>query len=347
MSMELVETPEPLEPRSLPSTFVDRSQEQQRLKETASRITEAGSRNLHIHGTRGQGKTHLTQAVLEQMPDRVNTCYVPCKQCDTQYKALKQVYAAVTHEQISNGYHTSDLLREIEEHVQAVPAVIVLDDIEFALLNDGDSLLYTLSRLEHGDNISIITTSSHHRELPVEERTWSSLQPEILGFPEYTGEEVYRILATRAQDSLKPQSLHREALTYIASTTSNIRLGLLWLLAAAEETDSKITESAVRTVREQALQEYTDHLLQPFSEHHRLIHQAIQELDKEQDPDVIQTGAIYTRYNDLCESYSVESLSNRRISDYLKHLELLDLIEADYHYGGKEGKTRRITLSDL
>jgi Cdc6-like AAA superfamily ATPase len=122
---------------------------------------------------------------------------------------------------------------------------------------------------------------------------------------------------------------------------------LLWLLAAAEETDSKITESAVRTVREQAFQEYTDHLLHPFSEHHRLIHQAIQELDKEQDPDVIQTGAIYTRYNDLCESYSVDSLSNRRISDYLKHLERLDLIEADYHYGGKRGKTRRITLSDL
>ena len=38
---------------------------------------------------------------------------------------------------------------------------------------------------------------------------------------------------------------------------------------------------------------------------------------------------------------SPEEVSNRHISDFLKHLELLNLIEVEYHYGGNIGKTRK------
>jgi cell division control protein 6 len=41
------------------------------------------------------------------------------------------------------------------------------------------------------------------------------------------------------------------------------------------------------------------------------------------------------------------TLSTRRLSDFLKQLELLDLIDADYHYGGREGKTREIEIKDF
>lgn len=37
---------------------------------------------------------------------------------------------------------------------------------------------------------------------------------------------------------------------------------------------------------------------------------------------------------------SPEEVSNRHISDFLKQLELLDLIEIEYHYGGNIGKIR-------
>jgi len=37
-------------------------------------------------------------------------------------------------------------------------------------------------------------------------------------------------------------------------------------------------------------------------------------------------------------------LTNRRLSDFLTHLDLLGLIEAEYHRGGEAGKTREIQL---
>ncbi|MFB6199859.1 MAG: hypothetical protein ABEJ83_03195, partial [Candidatus Nanohaloarchaea archaeon] len=48
-----------------------------------------------------------------------------------------------------------------------------------------------------------------------------------------------------------------------------------------------------------------------------------------------------------CTAYDEEALSNRRISDYLQHLELLNLVEVDYYYGGEKGKTREISLSEI
>jgi Cdc6-like AAA superfamily ATPase len=56
----------------------------------------------------------------------------------------------------------------------------------------------------------------------------------------------------------------------------------------------------------------------------------------------VKAGDIYTRYQELTETYEIESLSDRRISDLpSKHLEMLDLIEAEYHYGGSKGKNTR------
>lgn len=88
---------------------------------------------------------------------------------------------------------------------------------------------------------------------------------------------------------------------------------------AAETTDRKITERHVKQVREQAFEKYARHLLDNFSEDHRLLYQAVKELDVEQG-DNIQAGEIYERYEELCQSYNEDTLSKRRLSDFLKHL---------------------------
>lgn len=334
----------PLQTQYLPEEFVDREEEAAALKSAFSNITDTSSRNLHLYGPRGTGKTHLTHSVLQDLPKQVNTCFVLCSRQDTEYKALRQIYQRVTREEISSGYHVSDLQRKIEERTGATETVVVLDEVDFLLLNDGDSLLYYLSRIENSENLNIITISSNHSTLPLEERTKSSLQTQQIQFPMYTGEEIYAILRKRAEDSLAPRSVHRNALTYIASTTSNIKQGLHWLRVAAEEPGNAITEEHAKKVQDAAYRSYIEELLEPFTQHHNRVYQAIEDLTEEQDR-AIYSGDIYTRYQDLCNTYNEDSLSQRRISDYLKHLELLDLIDAEYHYGGKNGKTRKITVN--
>jgi orc1/cdc6 family replication initiation protein len=345
MSRPPITNVEPLQPEYIPSKFVDRDKTRTAL---SNLLAEDSSRNIHLQGPRGTGKTHLTLSALNQLSNEVNTCYIDCTSTDTQYKALKQIYESLTNEKINSGHHTSDLQRKIEERTSATQAVVVLDEIDFLLLNDGDSLLYYLSRTNNAQ-INVVTISSQITDLQdqVEERTYSSLQPYPLQLEPYNGEEIFQILVKRAQQALKPQSLQRQALTYIASTTQNTRLGLQWLKTAAKESDSLITETHVQQIQKKAYKRYTAQLLDQFSKHHQMLYQAITELSEEkQDRDTVRAGEIYQRYQELTDKYDEETtLSNRRISDYLKHLELLDLIQAEYHYGGKTGKTREITLN--
>jgi orc1/cdc6 family replication initiation protein len=346
MARKPLKNPAPLNPDYLPEEFTARNDEQAALKTTFSNVTDRSARNLHLHGKRGTGKTHLTISLLQELPKSVNTCYIPCNQYNTQYKALKQLYQTVTGETIKNGYHTSKIQRKIRDRTQAVETVVVLDEIDFLLLNDGNDLLYYLSRLEN--DLSIITVSSQTTDprKTLEERTYSSLQPEKISFEPYTGETTYQILVDRAQKALKPQTLQRQALTYITSTTNNPQLGLFWLRYAAENTENAITESVVQSSQESGYNAYINYLLEEFTSHHHLIYEAIQQLSDEiPDDETVRTGWVNQRYQRLCMSTDTEPLSNRRISDYIKHLELLDLINVEYYYGGNKGKTREIELN--
>jgi len=347
MAEQPLKDPTPLKHNYLPKETVDREHEQEELEAAFS--IPGISQNLFIHGPRGTGKTHITHLALEEANNEAKKCYVPCTRHDTQYKALKHIYRVLADEQIQDGYHTSDLQRKVVEKTKAVDTLLILDDIDFLLLNDGEDLLYFLTRMETRGNTGIVLISSNHENLKhqIEERTYSSLQPRRIGFEPYTAEEAYQVLVERARKSLTTQSLQKAALTFIASTTQNISIGLHWLKHAAETTNSVITESHVQQVQEEAFEKYAGHLLSKFSEHHRLLYQAVQELEKERDGKEIRTGMIYTRYQELCKTYNEDTLSKRRLSDFLKHLELLNLIESKYHYGGSKGKTREIEISRL
>lgn len=345
----VLEDPAPLQPNYLPQTVMNRKDEQEALNALYSGSSDADLMNVFIDGPRGTGKTHVTRLVLDDLPDAITTCYVPCTRYDTQYKVLKRLCQHLTSKPIGDGHHTSRLQREFGQYVRDVQTVVVLDDIDFLLMNDGDSLLYSLARIEHSQNVGIVLTSANHQDLAsrLEERTYSSLYPHRIEFEPYTAEQVYRILVDRARKSLTEQSLRREALTYIAATTSNIHIGLTWLRTAAEAADNTVTEDLVNQLQSWACQNYADELLQSFTDHHRLIYQAIRELTEEHDTPSIRSGNVYDRYQELCQAYSEEALSSRQISDYLKQLELLNLIKVDYHYGGQKGKTREIQLRRL
>lgn len=345
MTDNVLVDPAPLSPQYLPAEFVDREDEQAVLTSNFSEVSNGFNSNLHLHGPRGTGKTHTALKILQNLPDKVTTAFIPSTIYDTEYKALQELGEQIFEETIQEGYHTSKLQRRIEERTQTGRTVVVLDEIDFLLMNDGDDLLYYLSRLK-SQKFSVITISAHYQDLQkrVEERTYSSLQPQRIGFEPYSAEQIFQILLSRARKALKPRSLQRSALTYIASTTPNIQIGLTWLRQAAQKAESAITESVVREVKQDAYQSYVNYLLKDFTPHHHLIYETITQLSE--DNELLQTGEIYTGYKDICKKTKQDPLSNRRISDYLKHLELLDLITADYHYGGSKGKTRDIRLNN-
>ena len=135
MTRKLISDPEPLQPEYIPSNFVNRENSKTAL---SNLIGPDSSRNIHLQGPEGTGKTHLTLLQLKQL-DQVNTCYVECKNSDTQYKALRQILQSLTEEPVNTGYHTSHLQRKIAERTGAIHTVIVLDEIESLSMYEGDN----------------------------------------------------------------------------------------------------------------------------------------------------------------------------------------------------------------
>jgi len=334
--MALIEDEQPLQASYRPNEITERTET---LEDIKSALT-TGS-NIHIQGPHGTGKTHSVQTVAEDHDDRV--CYISCLDHDTEYQVLKKLLEELTKSPMSTGHHTSDLHRELVDELVVRDLVVILDDVGFLLLNDGEDLLYALSRMENSPQLLTISTGTEQLQEQIEARTYSSLRPHHIHFEPYSGEQVYELLAARATESLQPRSIHRNALSYIASTTRNMKAALTWLRTAADTADDKITENIMQMVEKDAAQIHAENQLEPLTAHHKYLYRAISELS-EQRESVLNAGEIYQCYESTVEERKDKLLSNRRISDFLKHLEQLGIISADYHYGGVEGKTRKIQL---
>lgn len=212
--------------------------------------------------------------------------------------------------------------------------------------NDGSDVLYYLTRIAN-DTLSVITVSTNHPNLAdvIDDRIYSSLQPRHLQIEPYSQTDATRILSHRLDHAHLQYTVDREAVSTITATTTNIRLGLHWAAEALTATDEIVTADIVDAVRRRALYRYWDTLLAEFTNHHDLLTEALIHLST--DAEHVNTGAVYDYYDQFCSALDVDTVTSRRLSDFLKHLELLGIVEADYQYGGPEGKTRRLRLQEL
>jgi Cdc6-like AAA superfamily ATPase len=339
------DTPEsnPHEPISGPDNLLHRHDDYHSL---LGLLSAPRRNNVHIYGPRGTGKTLVLQHVLEDLSDDILGCYIPCIRYDSQYKVLQELYRCLSGDAFSSGHHTAELQDRVAELLDGTEAVLCLDEIDFLLHNDGNSLLYFLSRIEEAENLSIVSISSNHPTLDavIDGRVHNSLHPRTVRFDSYTSDQARDILLRRVQRLQPRVEIEDEAIQVMVDATTNIQLGIHWLARAARGVENTITGQDIDSVRRDAVQLYWDVLLQDFSPHHHLLVEAISQLRDEIDSGVT-SGPIYERYQDLCSMTDTDAVSTRQCGDYLTHLELLGIVRAERYYGGENGKTRRIKLN--
>lgn len=343
-----------LDPESIPRKIIGRDDEMRAVNQ-AFPVGDGHTENLYLFGPRGSGKTAVARNALRGLSNNVTTCYVSCTQHDTQYKILKEVYRALTGERLGQGYHTGQLQRRIEEQIVGREVVVVLDEIDFLLENDGNDLLYFLSRMNNTDNLTVVCISANHPVLSsvVEERTFSSLHPRNITFDAYNENQAYRILEQRLQNS--GLTIERDALKYVTAKTTNTNLGLHWIGQAATAADGRISEENIRDNQDAAVERYRNALLDDFTVHHHIIIDAVSQLLTEPVDDTtsgteteargcVKAGLVYNRYHAICEERNVSVLTDRRLGDFITHLEVLGVIEVTHHPGGKHGRTREVRI---
>jgi cell division control protein 6 len=194
--------------------------------------------------------------------------------------------------------------------------------------------------------IVTITTPGIDLSTRLDDRTYSSLQPQHAQVAPYTADEAAQILTRHAEDMV-PQPVTVAALRRIARQSTNIHVGLHWLRRAAEVHDAHavITAKTIQMLRWGAFHRYWLDTLTDFTRHHAIALKAVEQVTAETD--CAYTGMVYDRYATLCRGRGWQPLTARRVSDFLDHLDLLGLIQVDHFRGGTEGKTRAIRLTPL
>ena len=221
-----------------------------------------------------------------------------------------------------------------------------MDEIDVILKNDGDNILYTLTRT---DNVSITSISNYvDFKRFIKPKVKSSLRDREIVFPPYNAQQLVDILQERSK------------LSFNEGAISDGVISLCAALAAKEEGDARYALDLLKTSGEIADEKDSTVILEEYVkeakdriEHNKIIDivmtlpiqqqkvlEAITILTQKKEE--ITSGLLYEVYQDLAKN---DKVSYRRLFDFINELEMLGLISANTISRGRgRGRTNIITL---
>ncbi|MEM1688616.1 MAG: AAA family ATPase [Candidatus Anstonellales archaeon] len=185
-----------LSPQYLPSNLPYREKEIEIISKYLERFDQGEQMpNIIIYGPTGSGKTSVIKYIIRHRSFKnIDVVYLNARLYNTSYKILSKV----TDDEEKLGYPISYFIARLKNRSKNL--VLVIDEADF--VRDIDDLLYTLSRIDDGFNISIamiLITNSIQLKSKLDPRTLSSLNDIELFFKPYSAEQLKDILKTRVE----------------------------------------------------------------------------------------------------------------------------------------------------
>jgi len=234
--------------------------------------------------------------------------------------------------------------------------IIILDEIDSLVKKVGDDFLYNFTRINQDlkrAKVSIIgITNDLHFINILDPRVKSSLGEEEILFPPYNATELRDILKQRSSFGFQTNVLSEEVIPKCAALAAqehgDARRALDLLRVAGEITerqnDKKITEKHVDMALEKIDYDRVIEFVKSLPKQTKLVLLSIIVLD-ENEQDNIQTGDVYSVYEDKCKECGLHPLTQRRTSDLLSELDMMGVINAKIISLGRYGRTREIKLN--
>lgn len=315
--------------------------------------------DVTIYGKTGTGKTAVVSYVKNQLEEiaakenlNIKIEYIRCTDYNTEYQILARLcqqlgkpvpYRGWTKAEVVNTFRALFKKNILGENLILI---VILDEIDVILKNDGDNILYTLTRT---DNVSITSISNYvDFKRFIKPKVKSSLRDREIVFPPYNAQQLIDILKERSK------------LSFNEGTVSDGVIALCSALAAKEEGDARYALDLLKTSGEIADEKESDIIEESYVkeakdriEHNKIIDvimtlpiqqqkvlEAITDLTKSRDE--ITSGKLYEKYQDLAKN---DKVSYRRLFDFINELELLGIISANTVSRGRgRGRTNVITL---
>ncbi|HIH65323.1 MAG TPA: AAA family ATPase [Methanothermobacter thermautotrophicus] len=315
--------------------------------------------DITIYGKTGTGKTAVAKFAMKQLKEASKDCdvnirteYIRCTDYTTEYQVIARLCQQLGRDVPYRGWTKAEIVNTFRNMFkknafgQDMILMVVLDEVDILLRNDGDGLLYTLTRT---DNVSILSISNYVEfKKFIKPRVRSSLRDREIVFPPYGAQQLVDILEERSKMSFKEGALDDDVIPLCAA------------LAAKEEGDARYALDLLRTAGEIADERDSDKVLGDFVreakdyiEHNKItdiiltlpsqqqrVLEAILYLTKRKEE--ITSGRLYEVYKEIAKG---DSVSYRRIFDFINELEMLGLISTNTVSRGRgKGRTNIIDL---
>lgn len=249
--------------------------------------------------------------------------------------------------------------KKIEE--KNLHLIIVLDEVDYLIQNNGSDLIYLLSRfdeerLKPAGNISILLISQKNAFQLLEESARSSFKrSNRVKFPKYTNEELLPILQQRVEIALHPGSIDEEKIQLLSDVSGkggdgrgDARFGIELLekscLIAEMNGRNEVTTEDVRSAKAEVNPHITERKLRDLKEQEKMILLAATRALK--NTTYTTTGDIEEIYKVVCEEKDNKKLGHTQFWNYLQSLSDEGILNTRTFADGS-GRTTKISLSDI
>ncbi|RBQ22832.1 ORC1-type DNA replication protein 1 [Candidatus Methanobinarius endosymbioticus] len=315
--------------------------------------------DVTIYGKTGTGKTAAAKFAMKQLEEavsnkdlRIRTEYIRCTDYTTEYQVIAKLCQQMGRDVPYRGWTKAEVVNTFRDILKSnlygnkMILIVVLDEIDILLKNDGDGILYTLTRT---DNVSILSISNYvDFKKFIKSRVMSSFRDREIVFPPYGAQQLVDILEDRSKLSFNTGTLDKDVIplcsALAAKEEGDARYALDLLRTAGELADEKESDiifgEYVREAKDKIEHNKITDLITTLPAQQQRVLEAI--LNLTQNSEEITSGKLYDNYKEVSKG---DTVSYRRIFDFINELEMLGIISTNTISRGRgKGRTNIIAL---
>jgi len=350
-----------------PTGFLHRlKQKNELIMELAPILMNSPVACVFVYGNPGTGKSALLLDLVNELKGEarkrkidLTTAYVNCSENRTETSILLSILGQVdkSREYPKMGWNRAKTIDEFNRafNKESKNVLIVLDEVDYALRESGDDILYHLSRINNqvkSKTSTIIISNDVRVSDYIKPRTQSAFGRIKIIFSPYNANELFDIVKERVKFAFKENVISDIVIKKIAEIEAqrggDARKALELVDACAKIAIAKkrgkvtidLVEDADKSIEENSVL----NIIASLPKHQKILYLAV--LKNEKNELEMEGGEVYKDYLELCSSYNVEPLTERRIRTFLINLSELSLISAEVGWlKTAKKKARKININ--
>jgi cell division control protein 6 len=348
-----------------PTGFLHRvKQKNSLILELSPILMNSSAPAIFVYGPPGTGKTGIINDLTTQLQNeadkrdvKITPLYVNCSENRTTTVILVDLLNQMDDTKIYSkvGATRSNVVDQFHKVLNKEKAnyLIILDEVDYVLRQEGDDLLYLMSRINNkvkSSTSTILISNDIKVQDYLKPRTQSTLGRIRIIFSPYNEQELFDILHDRAKLAFAKGVVSDDVLMHIAEIEAqrqgDARRALELLDTCAKvamvENKQKITKEMVAQADAMLEQDSILKTIMSFTKHQRILYLS---LIKSNSNELLSSG-VYTNYVQECNAYGINPLTERSVRSFLVEFDNLGLIETEVGWlKSVKKKSKKIMLN--